>query len=214
MEMLVKRTGDFAVSGSGEAAAWSRTDWMELSRVGGSSKYLTRCKALYSDAGLYFLVECEDRTLTCTLTADNADLYTEDVVEVFLWPDESQPLYFEYEISPLDYQLPILVSNNDGSFYGWLAWHLNGNRAIRHATSVTGGPKASMAKVDGWACEVFIPFALFTGLRNARPSSGSVWRGNVYRIDYEGSADTHWAWEPRVAVNFHDYPNFGTLRFE
>ena len=40
---------------------------------------------------------------------DFLDLYNEDVVEVFLWPDESFPVYFEYEVSPLNYELPIII---------------------------------------------------------------------------------------------------------
>ena len=39
-----------------------------------------------------------------------------DVFEVFLWTDEKQPIYFEYEISPLGYELPILVPNFGGKF--------------------------------------------------------------------------------------------------
>ena len=51
------------------------------------------------------------------MTADNLDIYNEDVVEVFLWTDESTPLYFEYELSPLNYELPIIVPNNEGDFF-------------------------------------------------------------------------------------------------
>ena len=37
------------------------------------------------------------------------DLWNEDVFEVFLWTDERYPVYFEYEISPLNHELPILA---------------------------------------------------------------------------------------------------------
>ena len=67
---------------------------------------------------MYFLVECEDRKLTSTLTEDNTDLYNEDVVEVFLWTDEEYPLYFEYEISPMNYELVLIIPNFDGDFPG------------------------------------------------------------------------------------------------
>ena len=36
------------------------------------------------------------------------DLWNEDVFEVFLWTDERYPVYLEYEISPLNHELPIL----------------------------------------------------------------------------------------------------------
>ena len=51
--------------------------------------------------------------------------------EVFLWPDERDPIYFEYEISPLGRELPILVPNLDGKFLGWRPWHYEGEPARR-----------------------------------------------------------------------------------
>jgi hypothetical protein len=59
-------------------------------------------------------------------------LYNEDVIEAFFWPDEKNPLYFEYELSPLNYELAILVPNNKGNFFGWRPWHYEGDRKTRH----------------------------------------------------------------------------------
>ena len=71
--------------------------------------YETRVKVLYSPTGLYVLMDATDRRLTATMKEDFLDLWNEDVFEFFLWPDEKQPVYFEYEISPLGFELPILV---------------------------------------------------------------------------------------------------------
>ena len=96
----VRKATDFEVTGKGSAAEWAQADWLPLSRVGqGNAPYATRAKLLYSDTGMYFLFDCEDRRLTCTMTEDYDEIYKEDVVEVFLWPDESQVLYFEYQNS-------------------------------------------------------------------------------------------------------------------
>ena len=65
---------------------------------------------VYSSTGLYFLMEGTDRKLTATMNEDFMDLWNEDVFEVFLWTDERYPAYFEYEISPLNRELPILDS--------------------------------------------------------------------------------------------------------
>ena len=78
---------------------------------------------LYSKTGLYFLMDGTDRKLTATMTEDFMDLWNEDVFEVFLWTDERYPVYFEYEISPLNHELPILVPNFGGQFLGWRPWH-------------------------------------------------------------------------------------------
>ncbi len=205
---------DFELSGDGTQPAWQAVPWLPLARVGdGPLSYRTRAKMAASATGLYFLVDCDDRTLTCSLDQDYAALYNEDVVEIFLQPDPSQPLYLEYEISPLGYELLILVPNHGGKFHGWRPW-MDGNQpAVRKATAVRGGAKAAGAAVSGWSAEVFIPFARFVGFGNCPPAAGAEWRANVYRIDYDQHARTQWAWCPATGGNFHDYANFGSLRF-
>jgi hypothetical protein len=162
---------------------------------------------------MYFLVDCADSQLTCSMTQDFDDIYEEDVVEVFLWPDESQQLYFEYEVSPLEIELPILVPNSDGEFHGWRPWHFTGGRRTAAKTSVRGGPKESMARVDGWTAEFFIPFELLKGLGNVPPERGTRWRANIYRIDYDHLPQSHWAWCPDTDAEFHSFRDFGTFEF-
>ena len=140
-------------------------------------------------------------------------LYKEDVVEVFLWTDEAQPLYFEYELSPLNYELPILVPNHGGTFFGWRPWHYEGERRTRHATSVQGGEKKSGATIRGWTAEFFIPYALLKPLGNVPPKPGTRWRANLYRIDYDAAEPRHWQWQP-TSGSFHEYERFGTFLFK
>ena len=214
MQTEIKKTADFEITGDGAGAEWDQTDWNALTRVGnGTSAFLARAKILYSETGLYFLFDSEDRKLTCSMTEDFDDIYTEDVVEVFLWPDESQPVYFEYEISPLGVELPILISNRDGVYMGWRPWHYEGDRKTRTATAARGGDRAPMASVEGWTAEFFIPFALLKGLGNTPPKPGTTWRANMYRIDYDEEPATHWAWSPDTGANFHRYQGFGTFVF-
>lgn len=211
---MVPRTADFALDGNGQAAAWDRTAWLPLTRVSGRADYATRGKLLYSDTGIYVMVDCVDARLTSTFTQDNANLFTEDVVEVFLWPDAGQPLYFEYELSPLNYELPLLIPNHQGRFCGWLPGWYEGVRRCRHATAVRGGPKAPGAAVTGWTAELFIPFVLLPFSDQNPATPGMRWRANLYRIDYDGGTPTHWTWCAATGKNFHDYANFGTLEFD
>lgn len=215
MELLLPKVGDFEVTGNGDHANWDVAAWQPLTRVGaGTSTYETRAKAVYSSTGIYFLVDCEDRRLTCTMTEDMADLWNEDIVEIFLWPEESHPVYLEYEISPLGHELVLLVSNTGTEYAGWLPWHYRGERKIRKATSVRGGDKLPMAGISGWTSECFIPFALMQGLGNVPPSQGTSWRGNIFRMDYdERPMISQWAWCPDTKGEFHAFHGFGTLRF-
>jgi hypothetical protein len=211
--LIVKNTVDFELDGKGTAAQWSKADWVTLTQQRTAGLQLaTRAKVLYSNTGMYFLIECEDRKLTATLTEDFANLYNEDVVEVFLWTDESIPVYLEYELSPLNYELLIMVPNLNGKFYGWRPRHYEGANRVRHATSVRGGKKESGAAISGWTAEFFIPYSVMKPIVQAPPTSGTRWRGNLYRIDYD-QGFSGWSWQ-KTRTNFHDYQRFGTLVFE
>lgn len=212
-ETTVSPTEDFALTGDGSAPAWERAEWVPLHRRGeGGLEYETRVKLLYSTTGLYVLMDGTDTRITATMTEDFLDLWHEDVFEVFLWTDEAYPIYFEYEISPLGHELPILVPNFGGAFLGWRPWHYEGERRTRRATTTLGGPRESGATITGWRAEVFIPWALLEPLQGVPPQPGSVWRANFYRVDYDGGASTSWEWAP-VGDTFHEFQRFGILRF-
>ncbi len=212
--LRVPQTDDFAVTGRGDAPAWEKAAWEPLQRRTASGHpYETRVKMLYSRTGLYVLMEAEDRTITATMNEDFLDLWHEDVLEFFLWPDQQYPVYFEYEISPLGVELPILIPNVDGEFLGWRPWHYEDGRKTRKATTVAGGPKQSGARVTGWKAEVFVPYELLKPLQSVPPQPGMRWRANFYRMDYDDGRTTSWDWA-RVGPNFHDFNRFGTLVFE
>lgn len=212
--LTVRKTEDFTVTGDGKSAQWNKAEWLPITiqKSSGNTVNATRAKVLYSDRGLYFLFFCEDQKITASITEDYGALYNEDVAEVFLWPDESVPVYFEYEISPLNYELPILVPNMNDRFYGWKPWHYEGDRKIQHATSAQGGKKESNEQVKSWMAEFFIPYKLLTPMITGTPKSGDRWRANLYRIDYDHGA-TYWSWQ-KTSGSFHEFRKFGTLLFE
>ena len=211
--LLIKKCQDFFLTGDGSSPEWKNTEWVILNQQGpDKSPYTTRAKVLYSESGLYFLYDCVDKKLTSTIKGDFKDIFTEDVVEFFLWPDESFPVYFEYELSPLDYELPIIVPNYNGKFFGWQPWHYEGERKTKHITTVTGGKKESGAAVTGWKAEIFLPFKLLVPLNKVPPVSGTKWRANIYRIDYDNGT-TYFTWQ-KIVKSFHEYKNYGNFIFE
>ena len=213
-KLTVKHCVDFKVNGKGDAVAWSSADWTSLTRrANGKHDYTARFKMLYSAKGVYVLFDGSDQTLTATMQEDFLHLWKEDVFECFFWTDEKHPVYFEYEISPLGYELPILVPNLNGRFLGWRPWDYEGSRTIQKGVSATGGKNTSMGIVTGWRAEVFIPYDLLKPLRNVPPESGTHWRANFYRVDYDDNKVTGWNWA-RVGASFHEFENFGTLVFE
>jgi len=211
--LSVKPTEDFEVTGAGDNAAWRQIEWTPLRRRQPEAhQYDTRMKTLYSKTGMYFLMEGTDKKVTSTMKEDFMDLWNEDVFEVFLWTDERYPVYFEYEISPLNRELPIIIPNFGGQFLGWRPWHYEKDRATRKATSTTGGPKESNAAIQAWRAEFFIPYALLRPLQNVPPKPGTKWRANFYRMDHDDGKRTQWDWAP-VGDSFHEFEKFGVLEF-
>jgi predicted TIM-barrel fold metal-dependent hydrolase len=212
--MRVPRAEDFEVTGDGQNKAWSKAEWEKIpQRTKDGLPYESRIKLMYSPTGLYVLFDAGDKKLSATIAEDFQNLWEEDVFEVFLWPDEKQPVYFEYEISPLGQELPILVPNFNGKFLGWRPWHYEGGRKTRKATAVTGGTKQPRAAITGWTAEVFIPYELLNPLANLPPEPGTTWRANFYRVDYDDGKTTRWTWAP-VGPSFHEFQKFGKLVFD
>ena len=202
------------MTGSGNNPAWANAAWCELERFGKKGhNYQARFKMLYSDRGLYVLMDGTDKKLSATKSDDFDNLWTEDVFEFFLWPDERHTIYFEYEISPLEKELLLLVPNFDGKQLGWTPWHYESERRLVKKVTIQDGKKEPNAEIRGWAAEVFVPYQLLKPLQNVPPKPGSHWRANVYRCDYDDHKATAWGWS-RTSGSFHQYNKFGTLVFE
>ncbi len=210
----VIKTNNFPINGKGTSDSWQKTKWIDLPKVSNkkSKAMHTRFKMLYSNNGIYFLFKCEDQILNATLKSDFLKLWKEDVVEVFLWPNEKEPSYFEYELSPLNFELPLLVTNTNGVLTRWRPYMYGNDRKVKHKTSVSGGKKKSKASIKSWTAEFFIPFKLLRPLKNISPKSGTKWRANFYRVDYD-YGKTSYEWRP-VKDSFHEIDKFGTIVFK
>jgi len=212
----VVKTPDFTVTGDGANRNWEKAEWLQLTQRRPAEidlSRITKVKMLYSETGVYCLFDCQDKKITATMEADFLNLWLEDVVEVFFWTDESLPFYFEYEISPLNYELPIMISNQDGELLRWQPFHYESNRKTQHAVKIHGGEQKPHAEITAWTAEFFIPYKLLSPLRNVPPKTGTQWRANFYRIDYDEERSKSWSWQ-LTQGNFHDYLRFGTLLFE
>ncbi len=209
-KLYIKHTPDFDFTGDGTSASWDKTPWVKLARIKGNSPYETRVKLLYSDNGVYALYYCEDTKINATITEDFTSLWREDVIEIFFWPDEAYPIYLEYELSPLNHELVILVPNFNGQTGGWTPWNYRGAKQTRKATTIV---KSDKGDTTAWLGEFFIPFALLRPLQNVPPRKGTEWRANIYRIDYDEPESSYWSWQP-VDNNFHEFKKYGTFVFD
>ncbi len=210
---IIKCT-DFKVSGEGTDPQWQNSSWVVVPALPNSpERYTTKIKVMYSSTGLYVLADCEDGAISTDFVVDQGDIWKGDVFEVFLQTDPTNPLYFEYELNPLNAELVILVPNDEGNFFGWSPWHYEGERKVQKAVKIHGGTAKPGEKISSWTAEIFFPFALFKALKNVPPTTGTVWKGNFCRMDYDDGVHSSWAWKA-VNKSFHEYKRYGSLRFE
>jgi hypothetical protein len=147
---------------------------------------------------LFVRFDGRDSGLVATLARRDEALWTEDVFEVFLSPDSSVGMYYEFEVNPLGALFDARVESPEGrreTMRADVSWDCTGLSA-----RVTRGP-------GRWSALLRIPLAPMA----EKPPP--VWRANFYRID-RGSPDEYSAWSPTLAdpPDFHRPERFGILR--
>ncbi len=209
----INKTKDFDITGDGSSNNWKAANWVKIEqRVHLNMNMETKIKVLYSKTGIYFLFFNKDPKLNASIKENGKHLWTEDAVEVFLWPDISKEVYFEYELSPLNYELPLMVMNFDGKPHRWLAWSYEDDRKTQHRTAVQGGDKKIGASIESWTAEFFIPYSLLLPMQQVAPESGTKWKVNFNRMDYLDKKEIYWSWQD-LPDSFHEINRFGTMIF-
>lgn len=207
--LAVSSVEDFEVDGAGKNKNWEKAAWVALKQLdNGPIGYDTRFKVLYSAKGLYVLFNGKDKKNTSSFNNDFDDLFKADVFEVFLHPDPSTPLYFEYEISPFEKELVLLIPNLQGKFMGWRPWHYEGDRLVKKKVSLS----KDKDQLISWSAELFFPYSLLHPLPEVPPQKGSYWHANFYRLDYDDGPMIKWSWSP-IEKSFHEINRFGVLKF-
>lgn len=205
---------DFDITGDGLSEHWKTADWIKIEQRAHLDLAMeTKVKVLYSETGIYFLFYSEDRKLDASFEANGVHLWTEDVIEVFLWPDTDKEVYFEYELSPLNFDLPLMVMNFNGKPHRWQAWYHEDDREIQHKTAVGGGVKKSGASIESWTAEFYIPYSLLLPMGQVPPVADTQWRVNFTRMDYLDKKEIYWSWQD-LPGSFHEINRFGTMIFK
>lgn len=210
--LLVKKTVDFSITGIGDNSAWKKTQWVQLTQLDEGKPLESKIKIMYSPSGIYVLFHGQDSLITSPYENDFEHLFKADVFEVFFHPQPSTPLYFEYEISPLNKELVLLIPNLKG-ITGWIPWDYTGDRKVKKNVKISGGEMKNGAAIQSWTAEAFFPFILLSPLENTPPKSGTTWNANFCRLDYDTKKMIKWSWSP-VKSSFHEYRKFRSIKFE
>ena len=170
----------------------------------GESPRLATTVALYADdENLNVVFTGEDDHVFATHLEHDAPLYEEDVVEIFISPGD-RTVYYEIEVNPLGTTFDARITSPHGvrsTMKGDLSWTCDGLFAAVRRTRET------------FDVAMRLPFG---SLGVERPSNGTVWRANLYRVDRNREhGDEFTAWRPTLKnpPDFHVAAAFGTLRF-
>ncbi|MCF3108717.1 carbohydrate-binding family 9-like protein [Niabella sp. CC-SYL272] len=212
--LVVRSCRDFRITGKGRNAQWKKAAWIDLQKLDpGGASYNSRFKILYSATGLYVLFYGDDARISSSFKKDFEKLFLGDVFEVFFHPDSSIPRYIEYEISPLDKELVLYMSSEDGRIAGQVPQLYEDPKKVQHAVHVSGGKMKPGAPIRSWTAEVFFPYGLLSAFQNMPPIKGVRWKANFCRLDYDSDAMVKWAWAP-VQKSFHELHRYYTLVFD
>jgi cellulose/xylan binding protein with CBM9 domain len=212
--LLVRKCNDFSVNGKGDNGEWQKTKWVALNKINeGGKNYESKFKIMYSATGMYVLFNGEDDKITSAYKNDFDSLFFADVFEVFFHPDISEPVYFEYEISPLNKELVLLILNRKGKMGGWVPWHYGDKNKIIKNVNINGGQMEPGASIKSWSAEIFFPYKILNPLLNVPPVSGMRWNANFCRLDYDTGNQDMWSWSP-VKKSFHEFKKYYSLQFE
>lgn len=198
-------TRDFKPDGRLRESEWKSAPVFPLEQQATDGKVrpelTTPCRALWSDRYLYLAYECPFTKLTDhgkpaageRITPPNA-LWDRDVVEFFCAsnPDRLNE-YTEYEWAPNNEALDLKLNRPQADF----AW------SSRMEWKVRVDPRRRV-----WTAEIRIPLE---ALSPTRPTAGTLWRANLYRIDRASGAFL--ASNPVLRGNFHTPERFGWLEF-
>ena len=212
--LIVKKCADFQVTGDGASPEWNKAEWLPLLKLDqGGAEDKTRFKIVYSTKGIYVLFQGDDQKITTTFDKDFENLFMADVFEVFFHPDPTIPIYLEYEINHLNKELVLIIPNLKGKINGWIPWHYEKERCVVKKVHIEGGKAEMGAAIKSWSAELFFPYGLFSPLSNVPPVSGTIWKANFYRLDYDSGKMIKFAWTP-IKTGFHEYEKYGTIKFE
>jgi hypothetical protein len=207
-ETLAVPRGSFEMDDPWTAPAACTPVRLRRATDGAPPRLVTSVTVWLDDEHLNVLFSASDDHVEATLFAHDAPLYEEDVVEVFLAPEDATR-YFELEVNPRGTVFDARIESPDGDRATMRVdrdWTCTGLFAAVRTVKESNGA----ATVD----TLFrIPFA---SLGRETPCEGETWRANFFRIDrHPQQGDEFSAWQPTMKnpADFHVPAAFGSLIF-
>ncbi len=203
-----------------------KDDWNNVKPVsfvdavtGSTPRQKTWAKFGWTDSHLWAGFHCEDTAIVANLTEhDHRDLWTENVVEVFLDPLGSRHVYYELQVNCRNTGFDGIIHLASGAegigARGGMQCFTDWNPpTFQHAVTGRGKFNGSAEFDEYWDVELCIAFNEFYMTGQIPPKPGEKWLFNTFRVDSGPWGQGLYAWSPPMMPSFHVSVRFGTMEF-
>lgn len=207
-ETLVVPRGDFEMDDPWTAPAACAPVRLRRATDAAPPRLATSVAVWFDDGHLNILFSAGDDHVQATHLVHDAPLYEEDVVEVFLAPDDLTR-YFELEVNPRGTIFDARIESPDGT---------RATMRVDRDWTCEGliVPVRTVTESNGYATVDTLFRIPFASLGCETPREGETWRANFFRIDrHPRHGDELSAWQPTLKTppDFHVPAAFGVLQF-
>lgn len=184
--LVAKTAGEIRVDGHLDELSWQLAPQINhferiLNDYDGVA-HPTRARMLWDDENLYFAFACEDPDIWAIYDQEDDEMWSEEVVEVFIDPDGDARNYLELEVNPLNAWVDLRIIQLQPDWVSSKDWDIAG---LQTAVQVYGTLNDASDHDRGWTCEIAIPWSAMADSIDggSRPEPGDLWRLNLYRIE-------------------------------
>jgi hypothetical protein len=180
--------------------------WIKKPRTG------TRAYLVWDDDALYYAAAMTDAELRAFGTQRNDSLWDGDVFELFFKPSARKPEYYEFQANPRGLIFEVAWPRRGHDFGDFKKLSPLGTKAVVALDGTLDHPRD---RDRGWTVEGRIPWSAFAPT-GGKPKPGDSWLFALCRYDYGpiGTEPILMSSAPLTQPSFHQYEDYGTLRFE
>lgn len=239
-QYMVCRTVDtITVDGKMNETSWKNAEWTNLFghiyKKGYKKPFLaTRAKMLWDDTNFYAAVELEEPNLMGHVIDNDAEIYDDNDIEMFIDFDSDSQNYIELEFNCLGTVWDMLLPkeyNRGGIPFSHpkipqsRPWDLEG---MRVAVKVDGSLNYPHDTDSSWTIEISMPWESLQKTSRTEQKlnrNGSYFRVNFSRVQHPWPKDVwpvedwknrggpcwDWTWSPNLVYNMHSCESWGRV---
>ncbi|MFW6058576.1 MAG: carbohydrate-binding family 9-like protein [Phycisphaeraceae bacterium] len=176
---IAARRGEITIDGSIDESAWQDAAPLELRYAVQADQAVeppyAEARLLWDEQYLYAAFDVPDDAIVAPPMPRDANVYTQDCVELFLMPDRRFGVYWELNVSPSGAVLDQLCSKYQQQRHSYCVKAANIKR-LRHAARVHDGDSGEgQARPAGYTVEIAVPFDQLPGFDEGPYAGRRMW---------------------------------------